>query len=123
MTRTAKTNPAYAYLAYRKAVLDHLVFLLHRDYVGLDGLDPKNSILSEDVFNCDAQVPIDEILQFVEEMQKESMQIQFELSRFEFRRKDENEQQPQQKATASYCTAAPAGSQASRAGKRPTDPE
>ena len=88
MTRTIRTNPAYAYLAYRRAVLRHTINWLRSEYVGQDGVSPKDKILCEDVFREDSEIPPEEIYQFVEELQEQEAQVQLEINRFDFVKKD-----------------------------------
>jgi len=87
MSKLIKTNPAYAALAYRKTVLSHLVTHLKRDYVGLD-TDPKSTLLCEEVFQVDAQVPVEEVGYVIEDLVDEISEIQLDLDKFEFTKRE-----------------------------------
>lgn len=85
MANTNRTNPAYAYLAYRRAIINHVTHLLVTDYVApVDG-EANESIFSDDVFKSDSQVPISEIKLYLEELQAEDARLQLEMNKFEFR--------------------------------------
>jgi hypothetical protein len=86
------TNPAYKELAYRKAILRHTINFLMSDVVGANGIPPKQSIVCEDVFDSDRDVDQDSILDFVEQLQEVEAEIKVEMSKFEFRKKDEQSQ-------------------------------
>ena len=85
MANTNRTNPAYAYLAYRRAIINHVTHLLMTDYVAPTDGEPNEYILSDDVFKTDSQVPISEIKQYLEELQVEDAMLQLEMNKFEFR--------------------------------------
>ena len=85
MANTNRTNPAYAYLAYRRAIINHVTHLLMTDYVAPTDGEPNEYILSDDVFKTDSQVPISEIKQYLEELQVEDAALQLEMNKFEFR--------------------------------------
>ncbi len=60
MTTPTKTNPAYAALAYRRTMLNDVIFYVKRRFIGVDG-DPQAKLVCEDVFFSDAHVPVSEI--------------------------------------------------------------
>lgn len=98
MTRTRKTNPAYAHLAYRRSILRAAVALLQQKYTPINGEDPER-IICEEVFQADAEVPEEEINQFVEELQEKEAFLGLEMKRFEFVRQDNGkEQEPEGQA-------------------------
>jgi len=90
MARPLKTNPAYAYLAYRKAILKSTINWLTSEYVGFDGVSPKGSLICEEVFRDDSEIPPEDIYSFVEELQEEESRLQLELNKFDFVRKDDD---------------------------------
>jgi hypothetical protein len=91
MTNTIKTNPAYAAIAYRRTIVREMITHLRRQYVGMDG-EPKAQLICEEVFQVDAVVPPEEVNRVVEELVDEEAELNLELSRFEFTRKDESAQ-------------------------------
>lgn len=98
MTRTRLTNPAYAYLAYRRAIMLATINHLRETYTTINGTDPKGTIVCEEVFQADAEVPNDEILQFIEELQEREAHLKLEMNKFEFIKKDDGEDQEQKAA-------------------------
>jgi len=93
--RTIKTNPAYANLAYRKAIIHNIIYRLKRDCVGDSALPPKDTIVAEDVYAVDAEVPIEEIALFIEELVDQKEALELEMAKFEFVKKKPT---PEQKA-------------------------
>ena len=89
-----KTNEAYAHLAYRRAILRHTINFLMTDAIGGSGIPPKNTIICEDVFFDDREVSPEVVLSFVEELQQEEADIRLEISKFKFRREDEQSKRP-----------------------------
>jgi hypothetical protein len=83
MSRPTRTNPEYAAMAYRKALLGVCVAHLTR-HTGAMGEDPVGSIVSEDVVREDSLVPEEEIVDFITEMQQEQESLRLEMSRFDF---------------------------------------
>ena len=101
MTRTIKTNSAYAALAYRKTVIHHLVYHLQRNCLPSEGLDAKETLVSEDVFSIDAEVPPEEIESFLEELIDQEEDIKLEMAKFEFTRKNHESEQRQSQSAQS----------------------
>ena len=100
MTRTIKTNEAYAAIAYRRTILRDVITHLRRQYVGVDG-EPKAQLICEEVFQVDSIVPQEEVNRVVEELVDQEAELQLELSKFEFARKDERiqrQESPSKKA-------------------------
>ena len=64
-----ETNPAYKHLAYRGSILRHVANLLLQKFVGADGSIPSEIITCECVFYNEREVPPEEIMRFVEELQ------------------------------------------------------
>jgi predicted mannosyl-3-phosphoglycerate phosphatase (HAD superfamily) len=93
MTRPMKTNDAYAYLAYRKAIIQYTINHLMIDVLGVNGTEPKQKIFSDQVFRSDSEVPHDEIQQYVEELQEREAQLNLEMGKFEFKKVDDAEKQ------------------------------
>lgn len=116
--RPTRTNPAYAALAYRKAVIAEVIERLNGEYTSAMGDNPSRVIISDDVIREDSEVPEKDIGAFVEELQQEQESLRLQLLKFDFVRRDEQatkevrKQQP--KAAASPRVGAAKGS----AGKR-----
>jgi hypothetical protein len=100
MTTPIRTNPAYAYLAYRKAILKHTINYLLSDVVGANGYAPKTTLVCDDVFREDSDVPPEEVLTFVEQLQQEEADLQLEMNKFDFRKPDAQPQSPKVKKKA-----------------------
>jgi hypothetical protein len=86
MMATVRTNPAYAALAYRRTIIHNMIILLKREFVGLDA-EPNRKMICEDVLHADSEVPAEEIIQYVEELEQEQHELTLELNKFEFTRK------------------------------------
>jgi hypothetical protein len=84
-----ETNPAYKHLAYRGAILRYMANLILQKYVGADGSTPSEIITCEHVFFHEREVPPEEIMRFVEELQAQEAEVRLEMNKFEFRREDE----------------------------------
>lgn len=89
MNTPSRTNPAYAYLAYRRAIVGQVVALLKKDYTSAFGGPPDNVIVSEDVFRDEAEVPEAEIHRFINELQQTEESLRLELLKFEFVKRGE----------------------------------
>lgn len=83
-----RTNPAYASLAYRRTIVHQTITYLKREYVGLDE-DPKQTLLCEEVLAADAQVPVEEVAQYLGELEQEKHRLTLELGKFEFTRRSD----------------------------------
>lgn len=89
--KAARTNPAYAELAYKRTILHQTIIYLRREFVGLDE-EPKQEMICEDVLASDAIVPIENIAQFIEDLQHQEHELTLELSKFQFTRRDDAKQ-------------------------------
>lgn len=89
MMAMVRTNPAYAELAYRRTIIYQTIVLLKRDFVGLDS-DPQKKMICEEVLNADSEVPVENIIQFVEELEREHHDLTLELNKFEFTKKSQS---------------------------------
>jgi hypothetical protein len=86
---TIRTNPAYLHLARQRAILRHTANWLLREFVGLKG-DPKGTIICDEVFHVDREIPSETIMEFVEELQRKEQDVRLEMSKFDFRKQDED---------------------------------
>jgi hypothetical protein len=86
-----RTNPAYAYLAYRRAIIQQQIHYLQSQYTSVDGTEPKDRMICEEVFQSDAEVPEREIIQFIEELQEKDAHLGLEMNKFEFTKREEQE--------------------------------
>jgi hypothetical protein len=94
-----RTNPAYASLAYRRTIIHQTITYLKREYVGVDE-DPKQKLICEEVLAADAEVPIEEVATYLQELEREKHELTLELGKFEFtRRDDESTKQRAKKKT------------------------
>lgn len=91
MSTTSRTNPAYAHLAYQAAIAEQAIEDLLEKYVGNEVSSPAEEIECGSVVHGDMVVPQDEVLHFVNLLKTHKAQIDKELSRFEFVRKDDGQ--------------------------------
>lgn len=91
MSFPKRTNPAYYHLACRKAILREQIQFLLMNFVGVGGEDPPRTVIAEDVFACDAEVPRDVVFEQVEELRAREAQVQLELNKFDFTRKPDKQ--------------------------------
>lgn len=87
-----KTNHIYATLAYRKSVLQETIAFLQRQFIGAGGSEPKSQIVCEDVFSVDSTVPVEDVQQFVHDLQQLKLQVELEMSEYDFHRKMNGQQ-------------------------------
>lgn len=92
---TVRTNPAYAALAYRRTIVHNTLIFLKREFIGLDA-EPQRKMICEEVLHADSEVPVEEIVQFVEELERQHHELTLELNKFEFTKKSTNEPKFQQ---------------------------
>lgn len=83
MPRPLRTNPAYAHLAYQKALANRVIGFLRRTYVGDELTDPREILVCEDVFQQDQQVPQEEVVHFIEKLTEQVASLEMELRRFQ----------------------------------------
>lgn len=86
-----KTNPAYAHLAYRKAIYTEAIMLLRRKYLADDAGDAPCKLICEEVMLGDSEVPQEEVHQFLNELETERAGLDLEMRKFEFVRKNESQ--------------------------------
>jgi hypothetical protein len=90
MSGPTRTNHAYAHLAYRAAIIDVIVEHLMEHYVGNEATTPEMEIECTQLVREDSTVPVDELLNFVDDLKGKKAVIDHELSKFSFvRRSDE----------------------------------
>lgn len=83
MSKPLRTNPAYAHLAYKKAILRRTIVFLRRTFVGDELTDPRETLVCEEVFPVDSNVPQEEIQHYIENLTDEEAEIQRQLSKFQ----------------------------------------
>lgn len=94
---TVRTNPAYAALAYRRTIIHNTIILLKREFVGLD-TEPNKKMICEEVLAVDSEIPVEEIAQYVEELEREHHELTLELGKFEFTKKSQTNEPKFQQA-------------------------
>jgi hypothetical protein len=94
-----RTNEAYAVLAYRKSVIQYISAQLRRKFIAAAGSEPQETLTCEDVFPADAQVPQEEIVEYVMELEREEADLDLEMSKFEFARKPDETRQRQRQSS------------------------
>jgi len=90
--RVSRTNPAYAALAYRKAVLHSVVTFLDRQFLSPSGVAARETMFSDEVFQIDGEVPQLDISQYMEGLVTEMEIISLEMAKFEFTRKQKTDE-------------------------------
>jgi hypothetical protein len=99
MSRPTRTNPVYAKLAFRRAIVVHVASLLNSDFTSSMGSDePEKVIHAEDVFPEDNPVPEDEIQDYVNELELEDEQLRLEMLKFNFVKHDDKTNQGKRQA-------------------------
>lgn len=94
MRRPTRTNPVYAQLAFRRAIVGHVVSLLNSDYTTAQGGDePDKVIHAQDVFPEDNPVPEDEIQGYISELELEDEELRLEMLKFDFVKQDDKKSQ------------------------------
>jgi len=88
MTYETRTNPAYAFLAYRRAILEHTINHLLEDAIGVEGDAPMVQLVSPLVFREDERVPKDDIVAFVQELEEQLAEVKTQMGKFMFVRID-----------------------------------
>lgn len=84
----SNTNPAYAHLAYKRAVLEHVTNYLLEGYVGTDD-SPPNLIDCPYVAQSDRSVPRDEVVHFIDQLRISTARVEDEMNRFDFVRRED----------------------------------
>ena len=86
-----RTNPAYAHLAYRKTIVAALKVNLRERYMALSSTEPDKTLLCEDVFHQDSNVPVEEVQLVVEELEQEEERLRIQMTQFSFSKQEEND--------------------------------
>lgn len=90
MSLPTRTNPVYAQLARRRAILVHVTSLLSSDYTSAMGdAQPEKVIHAEDVFPEDNPVPEEDIQGYISELELEGEKLRLEMLKFNFVKQDE----------------------------------
>lgn len=95
MMAPVRTNPVYAALAYRRTIIHNTIIMLKREFIGLDA-EPNKKMICEDVLHSDSEVPSEEIIQFVEELEQQQHDLTLEMNKFEFTKKGSHDPKLQQ---------------------------
>lgn len=82
--RLSKTNPAYAHLAHQHAIVSHTIALMQERYLGTDAQEPQDVMYCGGLPREDSEVPEDEILLFVRELQHKRLEIEQQMQMFDF---------------------------------------
>lgn len=94
-----KTNPAYAELAYKKALLGEAIDHFGRFTEAL-GLPAQGEIHSEDLIRSDSKVPESVINAFIIELRQERESVMLEMARFDFVKREDNDKEQQDASRA-----------------------
>lgn len=83
MAPPLRTNPAYAHLAYQKAINTRVITFLRRTFIGDELTDPREILVCEEVFQQDQKVPQEEVMHFIQRLVEKNAQLDVELRRFQ----------------------------------------
>ena len=90
-----KTNPAYAELAYKKALLGEAIDHFGRFTEAL-GLPARGEVHSEDLIRSDSKVPENVVNSFIVDLRQQRETVMLEMARFDFVKRESNDQEQQQ---------------------------
>ena len=99
MSPPLKTNPAYAHLAYQKAITTRVITFLRRNFIGDELTDPREILVCEDVFQQDQKVPQEEVMHFIQRLVEKNAQLDVELKRFQLVAPTQQQGRHEQRAT------------------------
>jgi hypothetical protein len=105
--RPSRTNPEYAAMAYRRAIIGNCIAHL-MTLTSSMGEEPKGKIISEDVVREDSVVPEDEINDYIFELKQEHESLQLEMAKFEFVKREDDDKKRNGKKQAEAAEEAPA---------------
>ena len=91
MDRLIRTNPEYAVMAYRKALLGQCIAHLTR-FTSSMGEAPREKVIAEEVIREESEVPEEEIQDFILGLEQERESLRLELAKFEFVKRKSNDQ-------------------------------
>lgn len=111
-----RINPAYAELAYRKAIVGEMIQLLRDKYTPAYGDEPEKTIVCEDVFRDESDVPQSAIEDYIGELTQQEANLELELNRFEFVKR-EGEDEPSVTPTKAKASKRQSKAKGSRQGK------
>lgn len=83
MSGPLRTNPAYAHLAYQKAINTRLITFLRRTYIGDELTSPREILVCEEVFQQDQKVPQEEVMHRIQELTQKNADLDLELRKFQ----------------------------------------
>lgn len=83
MAPPSRTNPAYAHLAYQKAITTRVITFLRRTFIGDELTDPRETLVCEEVFQQDQKVPQEEVMHFIQSLTEKSSELDLELRQFQ----------------------------------------
>lgn len=82
------TNPAYAHLAYKRALLEHVTNYLLEEYVGTDDT-PPHLVDCPYIAQSERTVPRDEVVHFIDQLRISTARVEDEMNRFDFVRRED----------------------------------
>jgi arylsulfatase A-like enzyme len=83
MSKPLRTNPAFAHLAYEKAITTRIKVFLRRTYLGDEQSKPRETLVCEEVFPIDAHIPQESIQHYIEQLSEKEADLDRQLKRFE----------------------------------------
>jgi hypothetical protein len=116
MPGPSRTNPEYAQLAYRKAIIRWTNRVLRQTFLGDEMSEPKETLTSDEVFAVDSRVPQEAIQDYLDTLSAETAEIDRALGSFKLERyghdqrsqKDQHNQRAQSKGKKGHVGPVPA---------------
>jgi hypothetical protein len=79
-----RTNPSFAYLAYRKTIINRTIVFLRRQYLPDEQSQPREVLVCEEVFPVDSHTPPEEVQNYIEHLTEEVAELDRQIRGFEF---------------------------------------
>ena len=83
---SSATNPAYAHLAYKRALLEHVTNYLLENCVGTDD-HPPQLVDCPYIAQSERAVPRDEVIHFIDQLRVNTARVEDEMNKFDFVRR------------------------------------
>ncbi len=84
----SNTNPAYAHLAYKRALLEYVTNYLLENFVGTDD-HPPQLVDCPYIARSERAVPRDEVVHFIDQLRITTARVEDEMNRFDFVRRND----------------------------------
>lgn len=92
-----RTNPEFAYLAYRKTIINRTIVFLRRQFLPDEQSQPREVLVCEEVFPVDSHTPPEEVQSYIEHLTEEVAELDRQIRGFEFVPPPKREQHEQKR--------------------------